>query len=117
MRLIEILPVDVREWGTELKNAGVSPTVIRSCFVQHLSEIFTAAFNYQLTAPHPCRGVKTPPVPRRFAIVNPAQFDEIYEHLPNEAARLPVETDSETGLRWADDTALTVLSTIRKSGR
>jgi hypothetical protein len=32
MRLIEILPADVREWVTELKTAGLSPTVIRSCF-------------------------------------------------------------------------------------
>jgi hypothetical protein len=49
MRLIEILPVDVREWVTDMKNTGVSPTVIRSCFAI-LSAIFTTAFNDQLTS-------------------------------------------------------------------
>ena len=106
MRLIEILPVDVREWVTDMKNAGVSPTVIRSCFAI-LSAIFTTAFNDQLTALHPCRGVKTPPVPKKMrAIVTPAQFDEIYAQLPNDVARLLVETDIETGLRWGELTEL-----------
>jgi integrase len=106
MRLVEILPVDVREWVTEMKNAGVSPTVIRSCFAI-LSAIFTTAFNDQLTALHPCRGVKTPPVPKKMrAIVTPAQFEEFYAQLPNEAARLLVETDIETGLRWGELTEL-----------
>jgi hypothetical protein len=49
MRLAERLPVDVREWVTEMKDAGLSPTVIRSCFAI-LSAIFTTAFNDQLTA-------------------------------------------------------------------
>jgi integrase len=106
MRLVEILPVDVREWVTDLKNAGVSPTVIRSCFAI-LSAVFTTAFNDQLTALHPCRGVKTPPVPKKMrAIVTPAQFDEIHARLPNETARLLVETDIETGLRWGELTEL-----------
>ena len=106
MRLIEILPVDVREWVTDMKNAGVSPAVIRSCFAI-LSAIFTTAFNDQLTALHPCHGVKTPPVPKKArAIVTPTQFDEIYTHLPNDTARLLVETDIETGLRWGELTEL-----------
>lgn len=106
MRLIEILPSDVREWVTELQGAGVSPAVIRSCFAV-LSAIFTTAFNDQLTALHPCRGVKTPPVPKkRRAIVTPAQFDQLYAQLPNDAARLLVELDIETGLRWGELTEL-----------
>ena len=106
MRLVEILPVDVREWVTEMKDAGVSPTVIRSCFAI-LSAIFTTAFNDQLTAQHPCRGVKTPPVPKKMrAIVTPTQFEQIYTRLPNDPARLLVETDIETGLRWGELTEL-----------
>jgi len=102
MRLIELLPTDVRQWVSDLKNAGVSPTVIRSCFAI-LSAIFTTAFNDQLTQLHPCRGVKTPPVPKkRRAIPTPDQFDRLYSHLPNDAARLLVEVDIETGLRWGE---------------
>jgi integrase len=107
MRLVEILPVDVREWVTEMKAAGLSPTVIRSCFAI-LSAIFTTAFNDQLTAQHPCRGVKTPPVPMKTrAILTPSQFEQIYTRLPNDTARLlVVETDIETGLRWGELTEL-----------
>ena len=106
MRLVEIQPADVREWVTELHAAGTSPTVIRSCFAI-LSAIFTTAFNDQLTALHPCRGVKTPPVPKKMrAIVTPYQFDEIQCRLPNQTARLLVETDIETGLRWGELTEL-----------
>jgi integrase len=106
MRLIEILPSDVREWVTELQEAGVSPAVIRSSFAV-LSAIFTTAFNDQLTQLHPCRGVKTPPVAKkRRAIVTPAQFEQLYAQLPNDAARLLVELDIETGLRWGELTEL-----------
>jgi integrase len=106
MRLIEILPSDVREWVTELQAAGVSPAVIRSCFAV-LSAIFSTAFNDQLTQLHPCRGVKTPPVAKkRRAIVTPAEFDQLHAQLPNEAARLLVELDIETGLRWGELTEL-----------
>ncbi len=102
MRLIEILPADVREWVTELKTNGASPHVIKSCFAI-LSAIFSTAFNDQLTHLHPCRGVKTPPVPKkRRAIVTPAQFDALYAQLPNDTARLLVELDIETGLRWGE---------------
>jgi integrase len=106
MRLIEILPSDVREWVTELSSTGASPNVIRSCFAI-LSAIFTTAFNDQLTHLHPCRGVKTPPVPKkRRAIVTPAQFEALYAQLPHDAARLLVELDIETGLRWGELTEL-----------
>ena len=107
MRMIEILPADVREWVTDLKNAGVSPTVIRSCFAI-LSAIFTTAFNDQITAPAP--------LPRRE---DPARAARSARHhhprpvrrsstpqLPNDAARLLVETDIETGLRWGELTEL-----------
>jgi site-specific recombinase XerD len=106
MRLIEILPSDVREWVSELQAEGVSPAVIRSCFAV-LSAIFSTAFNDQLTQLHPCRGVKTPPVAKkRRAIVTPAEFDQLHAQLPNDAARLLVELDIETGLRWGELTEL-----------
>jgi hypothetical protein len=54
MRINEIQPADVREWGTDLKAAGASPTVIRQCHTI-LSAVFTTAFNDQLTRAHPCR--------------------------------------------------------------
>jgi integrase len=102
MRLIEVLPSDVREWVSELQAAGVSPAVIRSCFAV-LSAIFTTAFNDQLTQLHPCRGVKTPPVAKkRRAIVSPAEFEQLHAQLPNDAARLLVELDIESGLRWGE---------------
>jgi hypothetical protein len=53
MRINEIQPADVREWVTDLKAAGASPTVIRQCHTI-LSAVFTTAFNDQLTRLHPC---------------------------------------------------------------
>jgi len=106
MRIVEILPTDVREWVTTLKNDGVSPAVIRYCMTI-LSAIFTTALNDQVTQLHPCRGVKTPPVPRKpRTIVTPEQFDAIYAALPSEVMRLLVEVDIETGLRWGELTEL-----------
>lgn len=99
--MVEILPGGVRQWVAELKRAGASPTVIRSCFAI-LSAIFTTALNDQVTQLHPCRGVKTPPVPRKLrAIVTLQKFEDIYENLPNDAARLLIEVDIESGFGGA----------------
>ncbi len=106
MRMVEILPLDVRRWVTKLKNDGVSPTVIRYCMTV-LSAIFTTALNDQVTQLHPCRGVKTPPVPKRpRTIVSPEQFDAIYAALPSEHMRLLAELAIESGLRWGELTEL-----------
>lgn len=106
MRLIEILPGDIRSWVTDLQAQGVSVSVIRSCYAV-LSAVFTTALNDQLTQLHPCKGVKLPPVPRTHRdIVSPEQFDALYAQLPNEASRLLVELDVETGLRWGELTEL-----------
>lgn len=106
MRMVEILPGDVRQWVSDLKRAGTSPDVIRSCFAI-LSAIFTTALNDQVTQLHPCRGVKTPPVPRKLrAIITPQQFDDIYDNLANDVARLLVEVDIESGLRWGELTEM-----------
>jgi integrase len=40
------------------------------------------------------------------AIVTPQQFDDIYDNLPNDAARLLIEIDIESGLRWGELTEL-----------
>ena len=66
MRMIDIMPVHVREWVTGLKAQGVSPATIAKNKVI-LSAIFTTALNDQVTLLHPCKGVKTPPVPAQAA--------------------------------------------------
>jgi hypothetical protein len=53
---------EAREWVAGLKAGGVKPPTIRSCFVV-LSAVFTTALNDQVTFLHPCKGVKSPPVP------------------------------------------------------
>ena len=108
MRMIDILPEHVREWVARLKAGGVKPPTIRQCFVL-LSAVFTTALNDQVTFLHPCKGVKTPPVPAQpRTIITPEQFAAVYECLPDEQSRLLVETDVESGLRWGELTELRV---------
>ena len=60
-----------------------------------------------MTFLHPCKGVKTPPVPKKpRRIISPEQFDEIYTALPSDTMKLLVETDIESGLRWGELTEL-----------
>ena len=108
MRMIDILPEHVREWITGLKHGGVKPPTIRYCFIV-LSAIFTTALNDQVTSLHPCKGVKTPPVPAQpRTILTPEQFAAVYDCLPDEQSKLLVETDVESGLRWGELTELRV---------
>jgi integrase len=108
MRMIDILPEHVREWITSLKKKGVQPPTIKYCKTI-LSAIFTTALNDQVTFLHPCKGVKTPPVPRKpRLIITPEQFDLAYEALPDADARLLVETAIESGLRWGELSELRV---------
>ena len=101
MKMNEIMPAHVREWVTDLQGKGVSPASIQKVrFI--LSAIFTAALD-DVTFLHPCKGVKTPTVPRKpLKIITPEQFDAIYDALPDAASRLLAETDIETGLRWGE---------------
>ena len=79
MRMIDILPEHVREWITGLKRGGVGAATIRYCFIV-LSAIFTTALNDQVTCLHPCKGVKTSPVPSQpGVIVTPEQFAVLHE--------------------------------------
>lgn len=118
MKMVEILPSHVREWVTLLQNGWVDapgqrrkgrkptmskdPKVIKNCMVT-LSAIFTTAVNDQVTFIHPCKGVKTPPVPKKTrTIITPEQFDLLHDALPDDDMRLLVETDVESGLRWGE---------------
>lgn len=106
LRMVEILPPEVREWITHLISAGVSPATIRHNKII-LSAIFTTALNDQVTFLHPCRGVRTPTVPvKPRLIITPEQFDDIYDALPDDGTRLLVETDIESGVRWGELTEL-----------
>ena len=107
MRMIDVLPEHVREWVTGQKAGGVRPaTMPRSKVI--LSAIFTTALNDQVTFLHPCKGVKTPPVPvRPRTIITPEQFADVYEAYRTRC-RLLVETAVESGLRWGELTELRV---------
>lgn len=108
MKMNEILPSNVREWVAHLQAEGVTPTTIRT-LKSILSGIFTVALNDQVTFLHPCKGVRTPTVPKKpFIIVTPQQFDGLYRALPDADARLLIETEIETGLRWGELTELRV---------
>ena len=108
MRMVEILPSHVREWVSKLTREGVRPPAIQYCMVI-LSAIFTTALNDQVTFLHPCKGVKTPPVPKKARqIITPEQFDALHKALPEGNIRLLAETDIESGLRWGELTELRV---------
>jgi integrase len=106
IRMVEILPAQVREWVTRLTREGVRPQAIRYCMVI-LSAIFTTALNDQVTFLHPCKGVRTPPIPKRpHRIITPEQFDDLCAALSSETMKLLVETGVESGLRWGELTEL-----------
>jgi hypothetical protein len=48
----------VRAWVTKPQGEGVKPGTIKYC-LSVMSAIFTTALNDQLTAQHPCKGVKS----------------------------------------------------------
>ncbi|WP_148046275.1 hypothetical protein [Halostreptopolyspora alba] len=86
----------------KLQAAGHSPNTIRLNKTV-LSAVFTTALNDQVTFLHPCKGVKTPPVPKKpLTIITPEQFDALYLQLPDATSRLLVETAIESGLRWGE---------------
>ncbi|HEY5356974.1 MAG TPA: site-specific integrase [Streptosporangiaceae bacterium] len=104
MRMIEVMPADVREWITHLQTENVSAHVIRYCKTI-LGAIFTAALN-DVVHLHPVRGAKSPPVAKKpRAIVTPEQFEKLYLALPPDM-KLLAETDIESGLRWGELTEL-----------
>ena len=76
----------VREWVTDLRAKDVTPATIQKVrFI--LSAIFTTALD-DVTFLHPCKGVKTPTVPRKpLKIITPEQFDAIYAGTPRTLTR------------------------------
>lgn len=107
MKLAELLPVDVREWiGRLQEEHGLNPPMIRRCKTI-LDAALTTAINDRIVFLHAGRGVKTPPVARKAKrIISVEQFDALYAAIQDEAMRLLVETDIETGLRWGELTEL-----------
>jgi integrase len=107
MRMNEIMASHVREWVTDLQAKDITAASIQKLrFI--LSAIFTSALN-DVTFLHPCKGVKTPTVPRKpLKIITPEQFDAIYKAFSDAISRLLIETDIETGLRWGELTELRV---------
>ena len=109
MRMIDIHPAHVREWITKLQDTTNLKAKSIKIYKAILSAIFTTAFSDQIIYFHPCRGVKTPPAPRKpLEVITPEQFDCIYQALPDADAQLLVETDIESGLRWGELTELRV---------
>ncbi len=105
MRMIEVMPADVREWITDLQNKKVSAHVIRRCMTI-LGAIFTTALS-DVVHLHPVRGIKPPPIAKKApTIVTPEQFDKLYLALPSGTMKLLAETDIESGLRWGELTEL-----------
>jgi integrase len=106
MRMQDIMPWHVRDWITDLVEAGVRPQAIRSAKVC-LDAILSTAFHDQVTALHAGRGVKTPPVPRKSrTIITTAHYQRLRDALRDADMQLLVETDIETGLRWGELTEL-----------
>jgi integrase len=116
MRMVDILPEHVRAWITRLQADGVSAGTINAN-KSILSAVFTTALNDQVTFVHPCKGVKTPPVPvQPRTIITPEQFDTLYWELPDERMRLLVETAIESGTRWGELSELRVRDLDVRSG-
>ncbi|MFD6563014.1 tyrosine-type recombinase/integrase [Micromonospora profundi] len=123
IKMREISSEHIRAWVTDFKNGNVilaerrkgqretisnSPAVIQYCMII-LSAVFTTALIDQVIAIHPCKGVKTPAVPKKKPrIITPEQFDLLYAALPNADMQLLVETDIESGLRYGELTELRV---------
>jgi integrase len=106
MRLIEVMPDDVREFVTHLENGGVPASSIQYCLTI-LSAIFTTALNDQAVFFHPCRGVSGPTVAKKVRrIVTPEQYDLFHQALAEQKWQLLAETDIESGLRWGELTEL-----------
>ena len=102
MKMADIQPSHVRQWVSDLINHGVTPATIRHQKII-LSAIFTTALNDHVIQLHPCKGVKTPTVPvKEYRILSPDEIARLLLALPNDPARLLVETAIGSGLRWGE---------------
>jgi integrase len=109
MKMRDIMPEHVRQWVTEMIAKGASAQTIKYCKGSVLNAIFTTALTDGVVTTHPSHGVKTPPTPGKpRRIITPAQFDRLYQALPDADARLLVETAIESGMRWGELTEIRV---------
>jgi integrase len=107
MKMRDIMPEQVREWVTWMKDKGASAVTIEYSKGSVLNAIFTTALDDEIIGIHPSHGVKIPANPAKpRRIITPAQFDRLYQALPDADAQLLVETDIESGLRWGELTEL-----------
>src|SRR5215472_6870664 len=90
-----------------MKDKGASAQTIVYCKGSVLNAVFTTALTDGVVTIHPSHGVKTPPTPGKpRRIITPAQFDRLYQALPDAEARLLVETAIESGMRWGELTEI-----------
>jgi integrase len=109
MKMRDIMPELVREWVTWMKGKDASAQTIKYSKGSVLNAIFTTALEDEVVTIHPSHGVKIPPAPEKpRRIITPAQFDRLYQALPDADAQLLVETDIESGLRWGELTEVRV---------
>jgi hypothetical protein len=100
MKMRDILPEHVRQWVTWMKGKGASAQTIKFSKGSVLNAILTTALTDGVVAIHASHGVKIPPTPARpRRIITSAQFNLLYEALPDADAQLLVETDIESGMR------------------
>ena len=103
MKMRDIMPEHVREWVTVMKGKGASAQTIQYCKGSVLNALFTTALTDGVVTIHPSHGVKTPPAPGKpRRIITPAQFDCLYQALPDPDAQLLAETAIESGMRWGE---------------
>src|SRR6266700_1465053 len=109
MKMRDIMPEHVRQWVTSMKGNGASARTIEYCKRSILNAIFTTAMVDEVITIHPSHGVKTPPVPEKpRRIITAAQFDRLYQALPDADTQLLVETAIESGMRWGELTEIRV---------
>jgi len=109
MKMRDIMPEHVRQWVTEMKDKGASAQTIKFAKGSVLNAIFTTALTDGVVTIHPSHGVKTPPTPGKpRRIITAAQFDRLYQTLPDAGAQLLVETAIESGMRWGELTEVRI---------
>jgi integrase len=109
MKMRDIMPEHVRQWVTSMKAKGASARTIEYCKRSILNAIFTTAMVDEVVTIHPGHGVKIPAVPDKpRRIITAAQFDRLYQVLPDADAQLLIETDIESGMRWGELTEVRV---------
>ena len=110
MKMRDIMPEHVRQWVTRMKDKGASPGPSSTARARSSTRSSPPRWTDGVVTVHPSHGVKIPPAPEKpRRIITAAQFDRLYQALPNADAQLLVETEIESGLRWGELTELRVL--------